>query len=105
QQLCASGDPSLRLNFGFARDDPHRTGNSHVEIQTDPLLNSGFTTSVSAEAAPRPLIRLVYQASPRRVLVNVVHLLGVLGCAPHVEVIKAALPKMLLLWDRGPRSS
>jgi hypothetical protein len=36
QQLCALGDPSLRLNFGFARDDPSNRY-SHVEIETDPI--------------------------------------------------------------------
>ena len=50
------------------------------------------------ETAPRPLFRALHQPPPDRIAMNITELFGLLGVAPHVEIVIAGLPERATLW-------
>jgi hypothetical protein len=63
-----------------------------------PLVDShsaGFAVSITAKAAPTPLLWFGDQPALHRIAVHITQLLDALALAPHIEIIEAVLPDML----------
>jgi len=62
------------------------------------------STKVMAETAPRPLLWTLHQPSSHWIAMNIAQLFGLLGVAPHVEIVITWLPQRPALgFSKPPR--
>jgi hypothetical protein len=79
----------------FLKGENSRRRDRDVHLCLAPLIDShgAFSSeSITSIAAPRPLLRLLHQATGNGIAVHIAKLLDPLARRPHIEIVEASLP-------------